>query len=316
MSFIIRQAILDDTAGISALFRARIPAWQRLTPDGAVETVRYDALTVYERWTHGGPWMSIETAALALARLLHGVGLALVAEQDGQIVGYLEAYPSYEPQPLGAHLHVAHVLTVPDAVGHEAVPELLLRRAGELAAHLPDKRLTVSLAADSGDDADFYRRHGFAPLTSVRRYVLPTKAGQGFYQVAEHASSSSGQIEGWQMPVGRTESASMLWESVWVSIWEVIPQLAERSIQRLKFSASGQEMLLCAQPVPYDVRMADVWAWSPRPLTGVLLTALRDWAQRQRFRALRLIVDPQTAKLLGEEAETDPFSRSIWARRV
>lgn len=309
----VRQALLDDTAAISALFRARIPAWQRLTHEGAVETVPYDGLTVYERWTHGGPWMSPETAALALARLLHGVGLALVAEQDGQIVGYLEGYPGYEPAPFGAHLHIAHILSAPNAPQAE---DALLVRAAEVAAHLPDKRLTVSVVSDSGEDARAYHARGFAPLSSARRYVVPVKAGQGFYQVGEHTSSSVAQIEGWQMPVGRTESASMLWESVWVSIWEVIPQLAERRIQRLKLNAAGQELLLCAQPVPHDPRTADVWAWSPRPLTGVLLTAILDWAHRQRYRALRMILDAQTAKLLGNDAEADPFSRSIWARRA
>lgn len=311
----VRQALLDDTAAICTLFRARIPAWQRLTPDGGVETVAYGDLTVYERWTHGGPWMSLETAAIALARLLHGVGLALVAEDENQhIVGYLEAYPGYEPAPFGAHLHLAHVITHPDV--SDNVADVLIKRASEVANHLPDKRLTVSLAADMGDDAQFYRERGFTPLNAVRRYVLPAKAGQGFYQVGEHTSSGVGQIEGWQMSVGRTESASMLWESVWVSIWEVIPQLADRSIQRVKLTASGQEMLLCVQPVPHDPRTLDVWSWSARPLTGVLLTAVRDWAHRQRYRSIRLILDAETAKLLGNDAETDPFSRSIWARRT
>lgn len=315
MTLTIRQAILDDAAAISGLFRARIPAWQRLTASGAVETVGYDALTVYERWTHGGPWMSIETASIALARLLHGVGLALVAEREGAIVGYLEAYPGYEPNPFGAHLHLAHVVTAPDLTDADEVADSLLRRASEVASHLPGKRLTVALASDTGEDAQFYRQRGFVGLASVRRYVVPTKAGQGFYQVNEHTSSGVGQIEGWQMPVGRVESASMLWESVWVSIWEVIPQLAERGIQRVRLTASGQEMLLCAQPVPHDPRILDIWAWSARPLTGVLLTAVRDWAHRQRFRALRLVIDSETARLLGDEAEADPFSRSVWSRQ-
>lgn len=314
---IVRQALLDDTAAISGLFRAQIPTWQRLTAEGGVETVAYDHLTVYERWTHGGPWMSLETAAVALARLLHGVGLALVVErEDGAIVGYLEAYPGYEPTPFGAHLHLAHVVSHPDDPDSDAITDALLARAGEVAAHLPDKRLTVSLAADMGDDAQFYRARGFAPLASVRRYVLSAKAGQGFYQVGEHTSSGVGQIEGWQMSVGRIESASMLWESVWVSIWEVIPQLSERGIQRVKLTASGQEVLLCVQPVPHDPRTLDIWAWSARPLTGVLLTAIRDWAHRQKYRAVRMVVDETTAKLFGNDAEADPFSRSIWARRV
>jgi len=51
-------------------------------------------------------------------------------------------------------------------------------------------------------------------------------------------------------------------------------------------------------------------------MTGVLLTAVRDWAHRQKYRAVRMVVDETTAKLLGADAEGDPFSRSIWARRV
>lgn len=313
---LVREALLDDTYAISSLFRARIPAWQRLTPKGGVETVTHDQLSVYERWTHGGPWMSIETASLALARLLHGVGLALVAEEDGGVVGYLEAYPGYEPAPFGAHLHLAHLVTVSDGQHAEDIADALLRRAAEVARHLPDRRLTVSLPSDTGDDAIFYRQRGFKSLAKVGRYLVPAKGGQGFYQVTEHASSSVNQIEGHQMLLGRTESASMLWESVWVSIWEVIPQLAARNIQRVRLNASGHEMLLCAQPVPHDTRVVDLWGWSGRPMTGVLLTALRDWASREKYRALRLVADPESAALFGPDAEADPFSRTTLALTV
>lgn len=315
-AILIREALLDDASAISALFRARIPAWQRLTPTGSVENVTYEALSVYERWTHGGPWMSIETASVALARLLNGVGLALVAEQHGQVVGYLEAYPGYEPAPFGAHLHLAHLVTGLDGAEAEHVADALLKRAAEVARHMADRRLTISLPSETGEDAMFFRQRGFKPLAKVGRYQVPTKAGQGFYQVTEHPSSNVGQIEGYQMPLGRTESASMLWESVWVSIWEVIPQLADRKITRVKLNASGQEILLCAQPVPHDPRVLDLWGWAARPLTGVLLTALRDWASREKYRALRFVVDTETAALFGPDAEADPFSRTTLALTV
>ncbi len=312
----IREAILDDATPISALFRARIPTWQRLTAKGGVDNVPYENLTVYERWTHGGPWMSIETASLALARLLHGVGLALVAEQNGQVVGYLEAYPGYETAPFGAHLHLAHLATSSEGAVAESIADALLKRAAEVARHMPDRRLTISLPSETGDDAIFFRQRGFKALAKVGRYLVPAKAGQGFYQVTEHAASNVSQIEGFQMPLGRTESASMLWESVWVSIWEVIPQLAARKIQRVKLNASGQEILLCVQPVPHDPRVMDLWGWAARPMTGVVLTALRDWALREKYRALRMVVDTETAALFGSDAEADPFSRTTLALTV
>jgi GNAT superfamily N-acetyltransferase len=312
----IRQALIDDAGAISTLMRERIPTWQRLSADGLVESLPYEKLSVYERWTHGGPWMSIETASIALARLLHGVGLALVAERDDQIVGYLEAYPGYESNPYGEHLHLAHLLTSAKAPDFAQIGADLLARAAEVAAQLSDRLLTVSLAAAGSEEAAFYQRHGFAPLSKVGRYMLPARSGQGFYQVVEHSASGLSQIEGWQMPIGRTESASMLWEAVWVSLWEVMPELAGRKIQRVRLNASGQEMLFAAQPVPHDPRIVDLWAWGARPLSSVLLTALRDWARREGFRALRMIVDDNTAKLIASEAEADPFSRTTFALRV
>ncbi|GIK27069.1 MAG: hypothetical protein J5J04_17445 [Anaerolineae bacterium] len=312
----VREALLDDARPICMLFRSRIPVWQRLTASGSVESLPYDSLTVYERWTHGGPWMSIETAAIALGRLLNGVGLALVAERRGEIVGYLEAYPGYEPAPFGGHLHLAHLVTGGAAGPDAEIADSLLRRAGDVARHLPDKRLTVSLPSETGDDAQFYRQRGFAPLARVSRYLVPSKAGQGFYKVTEHTRSSVDQIDGMLMAFGRTESASMLWESVWVSVWEVIPQLAQRGISRMKLDASGHGVLICAQPVPHDPRIVDLWGWSARPMNPVLLTALRDWAHREKYHALRLIVDSETAGLFGTDAESDPFSRITFALQV
>jgi hypothetical protein len=70
MTVEVRQAGLDDTGAITALFGARIPIWQRINKQGQVEDVPYAQLTIYERWLHGGPWMSIETCAVLLNHLL------------------------------------------------------------------------------------------------------------------------------------------------------------------------------------------------------------------------------------------------------
>ena len=55
----IRQPTLDDTQAISALFQAKFERWQRIDENGQVEDLPYEQLSLYERWLHGGAWMSI-----------------------------------------------------------------------------------------------------------------------------------------------------------------------------------------------------------------------------------------------------------------
>ncbi len=110
----MRGATLDDTQTISALFCAHITVWQRLSSSGKVEDIAYDSLTIYDRWLHGGPWMSVETAAIHLSHLLRGAGIPLVIEVEGKIVAYAEAYRGTEPEPFGDHYHLAQVVVHPD----------------------------------------------------------------------------------------------------------------------------------------------------------------------------------------------------------
>ena len=68
----VRPAQLEDCEQIAALAQAQVSIWQRWDARGRVEDVTYSALSIYERWLHGGVWMSLETAAIHLGRLLLG----------------------------------------------------------------------------------------------------------------------------------------------------------------------------------------------------------------------------------------------------
>lgn len=313
----VRPALLDDTAAISALFRAPISVWQRIDSRGHVESLPYEALSIYERWTHGGPWMSVETGAVLLSRLLRGLGVSLVAVTDDHtIIGYAEAYPGDEAAPFGAHLHLGHLVTIENDEIAEAARDALMRRLLEIAATMPGHRLTVTTAGENDPQTVLYRAYGFERLTSAQRYTLPAKTGQSFYKALDYSASGVDQIKGWQMSIGRTESASQHWEVLWPRLWEIIPEMTERRTHRLHLTASGQEAFLCCQQQTYTPRAADVYCWSPKPLTAQLLTAIRDWAHRESYRTLALIVSPDTAKLLGPEAESDPYTRHIYSVTV
>jgi ribosomal protein S18 acetylase RimI-like enzyme len=303
----IRPARLDDTAAISALFRARIGAWQRWDTLGRVQDVAYEALSVYERWLHGGAWMSVETAALHLGALLLGAGIALVAEVHNGVAGYLEAYHNVEPPPFGSSVSPSH-LVVAAAHSNMGLEDMLLEALAARAKALKCERLTAVVI---GTDTAFYVRHQFKPLARIVRYSLPARTGQVFYKANDHSDMNAAQISGWQMPVGRITSARQQWEALWTRAWEIIPEM--RRTYRLKFNAAGQESYIAFQPQLYNPRALDVYVWSPKPLSTQLLTAIRDWAYKENYRTLVMAVPDDTAKTLGQEAEADGYSVEVYA---
>ncbi len=308
----LRQATLDDTQAISALFRSHISVWQRLTEEGRVEDVPYETLTIYERWLHGGPWMSVETGAIQLNHLLLGAGFPVVGEQDGQVFAYAEAYRGVEPAPFGDHLHlgqlIIHQQHKSDGLDHALLEHLL-----EQAKVFKCARLTANCVANDTDTSALYTRCGMQPVARVMRLSMPAKTGQVFYRAVEHTAADAEHITDWHMPVGRLGSARQQWETLWPRLWNALPQIRERRTHRLRFSAAGQDAFLCCQQQLYDARSADIYCWSPKLLSGQLLTAIRDWAHREGYRTLVMAVAPDTTKTLGPEADADGYYQDVYA---
>jgi GNAT superfamily N-acetyltransferase len=308
----LRQATLDDTQAISTLFRSHISVWQRLTGQGHVEDVPYETLTIYERWLHGGPWMSPETGAIQLNHLLLGAGLPVVAEQDGRVVAYAEAYHGVEPAPFGEHLHLGQMI-VHQQQATAGFDRALLEYLLEQTKVYKCQRLTANCVANDADTSALYTQYGMQPVVRVMRLSLAAKTGQGFYRAVDNLNSDAQQIMGWHMPVGRLGSARQQWETLWPRLWNAIPPIRERRAHRLQFSAAGQEAYLSCQQQLYDARSADIYCWSPKPLTGQLLTAIRDWAHREGYRTLVMAVTPETIKTLGPEADADGYYQDVYA---
>ncbi len=303
----IRLATLDDTQAISALFCGQIERWQRMNAQGYAEDVPYERLSIYERWLHGGPWMSVETGAIWLNHLLGGAGLPYVVVDAGAVVGYAELFHSDEPPPYGEHWHIAQWVAGGDV---EQVGDALLRWLMEQSATVG--RLTVSAPRYDELAHERYARHGFTHLATLRQLTLSAQTGQSFYQAIEHPQSAYGQIEGWGMPLGRAGCARQHWETLWPALWRGIPPLQARRQHRLKLNASGQDaFVFCLQGL-YDPRAAEIFCWSPKPLTAQALVSIRDWAHRAGYRLLSMLTDDKTAKLFPADAEPSPHEINIY----
>ncbi len=304
----VRQATLDDAQRIVALFSERVSVWQRLNQAGQVEDLPYEALTIYERWLHGGAWMSLETGAIWLNHLLSGNGLAYALEADGQVIAYAEAFLNRELTPMGAHLHLAEILVDDDAADevHHALADAILadaRGAGKLSLAYPDYR---------GDQATYYRKvFGASEAFRLTRYTINAQLGQSFYKSQEYDKTDAGMIDGWALAVGRMTSPRALWESEWIEHWRGIPQIVQRKKHRHYVNASGHEALVCFHQQLYNDRNADVYCWSPRHLSTQLLVAVRDMGHRLGFRALTLALPGASAELLPAETTADPNQQVI-----
>ncbi|MBE2267668.1 MAG: hypothetical protein IAE80_05510 [Anaerolinea sp.] len=300
----IRVASLDDTEAISRLFRGRIGVWQRLDAHGRVEDVPYEALTLLERWVHGGAWMSVETAAVFLNHLLLGAGIPLVAVDDSgkRILGYAEAYHSQEAEPFGSSLHIEHLMVTHEDVSI-ALLTALLERAKVLRA-----RVTVNRVTDDYTLPDGYT---LKTLSLLRRYTVAARQGQVFYRSVEQADANPAQISGWMMPVGRFTSARHQWETHMARLWEAFPR--GRSLHRQKLAAAGQDSFVVIEQEQYDPRAATVYTWAAKPVTPQTITAIRDWAHREGYRTLILAMTDEAAKVLGAEADADAFTQETCA---
>ena len=305
---IVRQATLDDSRQIVRLCTARVDLWQRLNTRGEVEDLPYEALTIYERWLHGGAWMSLETGAIWLSHLLGGNGGAYVLELDGEVLAYAEAFANDELTPMDEHLHLADMLVAegcPDAVYHALADAILsdARALGRVSVTYPDY--------DKAQATTWRKYFGANETMRIRRHDVPAQVGQSFYKSQDYARTDADMIDGWCMAAGRWGSPRELWEREWIEHWASIPQVAARQKHRRYVNASGHEALVCFHQQLYNERKADVYCWSPRNLSTQLLVAIRDMGHKLGFRTLSLALPESSAELLPPDAAPEPNEQIV-----
>ncbi|MCY3574062.1 MAG: hypothetical protein OXG92_08010 [Chloroflexi bacterium] len=304
----VRQATLDDSGKVVRLFTQRVALWQRLNARGEVEDLPYESLTIYERWLHGGAWMSLETGAIWLSHLLGGNGGAYILEHDDDILAYAEVFVNDELTPMGEHLHLADMLVAAgwSDEAHHALAEAILadaRAVGRVSVAYPDydKELAV-----------YFRKYfGTNELMRTRRHEVSAQVGQSFYKSQEFDKYDPALIDGWAMAVGRWGSPRELWEKEWIPHWDSIPQIVRRAKRRHYVNAAGHEALVCFHQQLYNARKADVYCWSPRNLSTQLLVALRDLGHRLGFRSLSLALPEESAQLLPADASAEPNQQVV-----
>jgi len=164
---VIRPATLRDAPGITAVHCSDIVQWLRHGMPA-----QYNTLSLFERWAHGGPWMSVETCTIHINNLLLAGHLPLVAECEGSIVGEAEIYFGREPKPFSYNANIS-VFYIHRNFQGGGIGARLMQEAIRLCIDRGCHSITVHNPAEEA--MEFYRRCGFSVHSQWEEYVVKTE---------------------------------------------------------------------------------------------------------------------------------------------
>ena len=304
----VRLATLADTAAIVDIHTSHKTQWEQVDSMGQLVSARYEALTLYERWQQGGPWMSIETCAVHLNRLLAGSGVPLVAEdENGQVLAEAEVYESFEPAPYGHHLHIGVIITHADHL-RRGLGAALMKYIVEMARLMKCERIAVS----HNEARHFFAAQNFRHTHTGRGVRIATQQGRAFYQGVDLVDRNPDQIKGWYMPFGRYQSSRQEWDNLFPQDWAAgLPDLLNILVMHVKLTVTNQNAILFMREAdqPGEVYLA---CWSARPLSNPLLTAIRDRAFRDGFHTIISYVMDTDLPSLGNDAQQTNYSQDLY----
>lgn len=298
----VRLATLADTVAITEIHKSDVAQWERIGADGSPIPTPYESLSLFERWQHGGAWLSIETCAVHLHRLLAGAGIALVAELDGEVLAEAEVYENDEMSPYGHYLDLA-VIAVRSDYQRAGLGTALINYIIDMARLMKCERVTVTNAVAR----DFYLAHRFRHVRSGHAIRFSAQEGRAMYQATQLTDRNYETIKGWHMPLGRYNSSHQEWDRLFPQQWAAgIPELINIGSAQVKLSVAGQNAILAVRDSdeidsqPGDGRLV---CWSPKPLSTPLFTAIRDWAHRNGYRHLVSYVMDNEASSLPQDIQ-------------
>ncbi len=249
----LRHASLDDAAEISEVHRSYVSRWYRKLDNEQYE-VPYSSLSLSERWSFGGPWMSVETCAVHLNNLILQRQLPIVAEEDGRLVGEMELFVGEEGAAYARNMHIG-LLYVRQGCTGRGVGSALVDKAFKLAESQGCDTVTVaSRQANEG----FYEKRGFERTGAMIEVEAVTKDFDVDVSPIPPPLNAWSFARGMPMPLGRYQSSAFhLFEQFDIF---AIPEFLNMVRERLFVIVNGHPSMLvfvkCA-----DGR-ADVYGWS------------------------------------------------------
>jgi GNAT superfamily N-acetyltransferase len=301
---IVREATLDDTRDIVSV--------NLTNPDRPFDKP-VESLSIAERYSHGGPWMSVESCAVHLNNMLAWGHVPLVVEEEGRVIAETEFYIGQDIPPLGITLDIS-VLYVHADFQRRGAGTLLMQEMISRAERKKCSYITVSRPGAPG----FYARFGFSQILNLEvvDYNVPQQADVctcTSYSPADFEDPPEGNL--W---IGRFLSPRQKWQEIVDAMKmrnAILPERAERPRPEGRYSKS-EEFLSFLVPEWGNKSRADVYCWS-KELTPKIVSELLSHARLAGYNHACLMCHPKVAKLVGEICKSTPRpSWQVWGKKL
>lgn len=302
---IVREAMLDDVQDIVSVYLTN--------PDRPFDQP-VERLSIAERYSYGGPWMSVETCAIHLNSMLAWGHTPLVVQEGSRVIAETEFYIGPDVPPLGRTLDIS-VLYVHTEWQRRGAGSLLMEAMIDRARGTGCDQITVNTGTES---QGFYRRFGFGhalDLQVIRCDVATTNAFPDCEPYVPRAFEAQPEGALW---IGRFLSPTQKWREIVDQIERrgaILPRDAGRPVA-VGMTSAVKGFTGFLVPGWGNPARAQVYCWAEQ-VTEEMISVLLAWARHAGYGEAHLLCHPEVAEIVTESCGIEPVEPwPVWARRM
>ena len=302
---IVREASLDDTQDIVAI---------HLTNPSMPFDRPVEVLSIAERYSHGGPWMSVESCAIHLNNLLAWGHPPLVVEVEGRAIAEAEFYIGLDIPPLDTTLDIS-VMYVHSAFQRRGAGTMLMEEMISKGRSSGCRFLTVSGGLGA---PGFYARFGFEHLLDLATIDCEVKQGKAFCACDPYTPGDFETPPELPLWVGRYQNPRQKWIEMVDKTKKRESILRERIAwpQPIGRRSAKHDFVGFLVPEWTDSARADVYCWA-KTLTAGAISELLTHAHLAGYKQVSLLCHPDVTRLVSSACGHSPTrSWSVWGKKL
>jgi GNAT superfamily N-acetyltransferase len=302
---IVREATLDDVQDIVSVYLTN--------PDRPFDQP-VEHLSIAERYSYGGPWMSVETCAIHLNNMLAWGHTTLVVEEGSRVIAETEFYIGPDVPPLGRTLDIS-VLYVHTEWQRRGAGSLLMEAMIDRAGEAGCDQITVNTGTES---QGFYRRFGFGHALDLQVIRCDVAMMNAFPDCEPYMPRAfEAQPEG-ALWIGRFLSPTQKWREIVDQIERrdaFLPRDAGRPVV-VGMTSAVKGFTGFLVPGRRNPARARVYCWAERP-TREMVSSLLAEARHAGYSEAHLLCHPEIVEVVTALCGARPAEAwPVWARRV
>ncbi len=295
---IVREATLDDTEDIVEIHLTN--------PDRPFDKPA-ESLSIAERYSYGGSWMSVESGAIHLNNMLAWGHIPLVVEHEGKVIAEAEFYIGQDIEPLGNTLDIS-LLYVHSDFQRRGAGTLLVK---EMISRAEKEKCNYITVSGGLGGPGFYARFGFCHILNLETVNCRIPQKTDAYTCTSYTPADFEKLPRGTLWIGRYLSPRQEWQDILDAIKKRKAILKERADwpQPDGRHSKSDGFLSFLVPEWGNKSKAGVYCWSEK-LTPKIVSELLSHARFAGYSDACFLCHPKIAKMMGDICRSTP--RPSW----